>query len=142
MARVLIVEDDLLVGGMMERALMRAGHEVAVTVNGRAGLAALRASDDFDAVITDLFMPECDGIELIRQIRAQHAGVPILAISGGGNCGYRQLLAMSSLLGAAATLRKPFTNLELAGALDTLLQDTPSPLDDPADERARGTCAQ
>ena len=82
MARILIIEDDAVFVTLMSRALTQAGHDVVVTQDGVEGVAAFEEKP-FDAVVTDLVMPNSDGIETIRSIRALRADVAIVAVSGG-----------------------------------------------------------
>jgi two-component system response regulator MprA len=119
MLRILVVDDEPALRDTLSRALRRAGHEAVVVGDGRSGLEALR-QDSFDAVITDIFMPDCDGIELIREMRAGRHREPVLAISGGGTYGNDLLLPMARMLGAQATLRKPFAPSEVVAAVETI----------------------
>jgi two-component system response regulator MprA len=124
MLRILIVDDEPALRDTLSRTLRRAGHEAMVVGNGRSGLEALR-QDSFDAVITDIFMPDCDGIELIREMRAGQHREPILAISGGGTYGNDALLPMARMLGAQATLRKPFVPSEVVAAVEAIATRRP-----------------
>jgi two-component system chemotaxis response regulator CheY len=75
-------------------------------------------------VVTDLLMPEKDGIETILELRKRNATLPVLAISGGGSIGHRgDLLRMAQELGATATLSKPFTREELLAAVSLCLDE-------------------
>jgi DNA-binding response OmpR family regulator len=119
MLRILVVDDEPALRDTLSRALRRAGHDAMAVGNGRSGLEALQ-QDSFDAVITDIFMPECDGIELIREMRAGQHREPVLAISGGGTYGNDFLLPMARMLGAQATLRKPFAPSEVVAAVEAI----------------------
>lgn len=119
MLRVLVVDDEPALRDTISRALRRAGHEAMAVGDGRAGLEALQR-DDFDAVITDILMPECDGIELIREMRAGQHREPVLAISGGGIYRDEFLLPMAKMLGAQATLRKPFAPSDVVAAVEAI----------------------
>ena len=116
MARVLILEDDGALGIIMRSALEDGGHEVLVAADGRIGLRVFGASK-FDLVITDMLMPDMDGIEIVRTLRAYRSAVKIIAISGGGALDHGDLLGTALRLGADATLSKPFTPRAL---LDTV----------------------
>ncbi len=84
--------------------------------------------ESFDLLITDLLMPEKDGIETILEIRRVNETLPILAISGGGKYGARgDLLRMAQRLGATATLQKPFSREQLVAAVDLCLTSRPDP---------------
>ena len=116
MARVLVLEDDSALGIIMRSALEDGGHEVLVAADGRIGLRVFGASK-FDLVITDMLMPDMDGIEIVRTLRAYRSAVKIIAISGGGALDHGDLLGTALRLGADATLSKPFTPRAL---LDTV----------------------
>lgn len=119
MLRVLIVEDESALRDIASAALRRAGHEAVAVGDGSAALAVLD-DKDFDAVVTDVFMPEFDGIELIRALCTANRREPVLAISGGGSYGNDSLLPMAKALGAQATLRKPFLPAELVAAVEAI----------------------
>jgi CheY-like chemotaxis protein len=120
MARIIVIEDEPAIRRLVVRILARGEHEVREAANGREGVALHRA-DPADLVITDLFMPEQDGIETIRQIREFAPSTPILAMSGGGSRGNTDSLEDAELLGADVVLMKPFSPEDLekavAGAL-------------------------
>lgn len=122
MARILIVEDAPDVRQMMRDILETAGHDVVEAENGNTAVRQME-SGGFDVLVTDVVMPESDGIELIRTLAEQGRKVPILAVSGGG----RHLpaavsLALTEAAGAHRTLFKPFRAAELLAAVDNLLQ--------------------
>ncbi len=119
MLRILVVEDEAELRDIASAALRHAGHEAVVASDGGGGLAAL-ALGRFDLVVTDILMPECDGIELIRSLRMAGRREPVLAVSGGGNYGSDLLLQMTTILGAQATLRKPFRPMELVAAVEAI----------------------
>lgn len=106
MARILLVEDDPLVSDTIALVLQKAGHDVEVAHDGNEGLAKFAAMAP-DLVITDIVMPEKEGVQLIRELRAQSA-VPIIAISGGGRTKNFHFLEIAKALGATEVLRKPF----------------------------------
>lgn len=78
---VLIVDDELLLLRSLRRRLQRAGHQVVLATNGREALEAL-AHADFDVVLTDVRMPELDGLELARRLARLHPTLPVLFMSG------------------------------------------------------------
>lgn len=106
MRRILVIDDDQAVRHVVGRVLERGGYEVEEAADGRAGMCVYRTSP-FDLVITDINMPEMDGIEVIGELRG--AGTPVVAISGGGRIDKNLLLDSAGLLGAVYTLAKPFT---------------------------------
>ena len=113
--RVLVIEDNGDLRNLVRLALEGAGHEVLTATQGVEGLAYLNGHA-VDAVVTDLFMPEMDGIEVIAQLRRQFPGVKIVAMSGRPGVDY---LAVAKELGAARILRKPFGMDDLLTAVAT-----------------------
>lgn len=120
MARILVIEDDVQVLGMLRRALERAGFEVIPTTDGKRALEIHR-KEPADLVITDLIMPEKEGIEIIRELRRDFPDVKIIAISGGGRIGSTSYLKMAQTLGAHRTLAKPFERKEMLAAVRQLV---------------------
>ena len=123
MARILVIDDDVQVRGAVRRILERAGHTVEDVGNGDAGLQAHRERPA-DLIITDIFMPERDGIETVRQLRRESPQVKIIVISGGDRTQTMDLRKDAELLGAARSLRKPFELSELVRAVDELLGES------------------
>lgn len=123
-ASILLIDDDRFFAKLTAAMLTPA--EVIVARDGAEGIALMK-THAFDLLITDLLMPEKDGIETILEIRRANAALPIIAISGGGRFGGRgDLLRMAQRLGATATLQKPFTREELLAAVDRCLADRPN----------------
>jgi DNA-binding response OmpR family regulator len=120
MARVLVLEDDGALGIVMRSALEAGGHEVMVAADGRIGLRVFGASK-FDVVVTDMLMPDMDGIEIVRTLRAYRSSVRIIAISGGGALDHGDLLTTAMRLGADATLSKPFAPRALLDLVTAVL---------------------
>ena len=111
--KVLVVDDELSIRGLFARVLQGGGYEVAVACDGLEARKALE-SGSFDLMITDLVMPESEGIETIQAIRKSHADVKIIAVSGAFGGGY---LAVAAMLGADATLTKPVSPEQLLEAV-------------------------
>jgi len=124
MARVMVIEDDDAVRGLVIRMLERVGHEVVATPDGREALRMF-GQEPTDLVITDINMPGMDGIEVISAFRAMRAGVPIIAISGGGLMPKELLLSSAAAMGAVEVVSKPFEISRLVGAVDRALQQQP-----------------
>jgi DNA-binding response OmpR family regulator len=120
MARLLVMDDDETLRGALRVALEAAGYEVAEAADGAAGLRLYR-EQGADLVLVDIFMPERDGLEVIRALRAETPHPKIVAISGGGRTGQTDMLRAAAVLGAARTLRKPFTPRELLAVIRELL---------------------
>ena len=120
MSAILLVDDDVSVLDVMSEMLRLEGHEVTVAENGEQAVARVN-EHNFDLIITDLIMPEKEGLETIADIRRQYAQIPIIAISGGGRLGPNDYLETARFIGANATLAKPFARTELIKAVDSLL---------------------
>jgi len=99
MARILVVDDDAIARSLLSAALANQGHEVEEARDGREG-SALAKTIPFDLVITDIFMPEKDGIELIQELRAHDPALKIIAISGGYQFKGMNVLKVAQHLGA------------------------------------------
>jgi len=106
MARILLIEDEPGVRETLAAALESKGHIAVVASNGREGLEKYRA-DAFDLVVTDIIMPEKEGIETIKELRALNPDVKVVAISGGGRTGNMDFLKIAKGLGALQTITKP-----------------------------------
>jgi CheY-like chemotaxis protein len=120
MARILIVDDDRDVRGLLRLILQIAGHQVLEAADGVEALCFLR-SVGVDLVFCDLFMDGKDGLQTIREARRDFPGVPVVAMSGGGLGGKVDLLGIARLLGATLTLRKPFARQEALDAVEQAL---------------------
>ena len=120
MSRILVIDDDNDVREGVARMLAHMGHDVVQAADGRQAMVLFEA-DPPDLVITDINMPEMDGIEVINQLRQMKAGVPIIAMSGGGRMPKEILLSSAGLLGAVGTLEKPFLMAELMSAVEGAL---------------------
>lgn len=108
MADILVVEDDIDIREILVEVLAVEGHQVYSACNGNEALKRLRA-DKIDLVITDIIMPEKDGIEMLLEMRKSHPNAKSIAFSGGGRIDGLAYLAMAKRLGAKCVLPKPFT---------------------------------
>jgi CheY-like chemotaxis protein len=115
--RILVIDDEKLLRQTIRRMLESAGHEVIEAEDGRAGIAAF-AKQELDAVVTDIIMPQKEGIETIREIRAANPTIRIVAISGGGRNQNMEFLRLAAKLGASCTLAKPFRKEELLASVE------------------------
>lgn len=120
MARILVIDDDRAILEMAGSALKARGHAVEIAVNGRVGLRALGA-ERFDLVITDMLMPEMDGLETIRAIKGFDPATKVLAITGGGAVDHGDLLNIAAKLGADGALFKPFQPSALLATVELML---------------------
>ena len=120
MVRILIIDDDPQILDMLGQTLEREGHEVVDAPNGKEGLKLYRENPT-DLIITDLIMPEKEGIETIMELRRDFPDVKIIAISGGGHNDADQYLSMAQKLGVQRTFAKPVARAELLKAVRELL---------------------
>lgn len=104
---ILVIEDHEPMARMIETILMADHHTVTRAVDGRAGVK-LYAEQSFDLVITDILMPNQEGLGTIRELVARNPGVKIIAVSGSGRDGGVNYLHVAEAFGAVATLQKPF----------------------------------
>ena len=118
MAKVLVIDEDSSMRGVISRILTVLGHEAVEAVNMRGGSDAL-IHTRFDLVITDLSMPVQD--EAIPQIRALDADIPIIAISGMSGMGFFSPRDDALAMGADRTVEEPFTVAQLTAAVDDML---------------------
>ena len=120
-ARILLVDDEASIRRPLQRVLERAGHQVFTASNGREAVRLWRECSG-DLVITDIQMPEKDGLETILELRQLSPHTPILAMSGGHpNCRV-DVLADAVQLGAFRTIEKPFAIREMLEAVEQLLR--------------------
>jgi len=124
MSRILLVDDDEDFRKMLHKILARAGYQVEDAPNGQAALEIYQARPS-DLIVTDLVMPEKEGIETIVEFRRQNPAVKIIAISGGSRITPTVNLAMAQKLGARRTLAKPFAPQELLDAIAQVLAESP-----------------
>lgn len=107
MPGILLVEDNQDVKEMLKKLLEKNGYSVMVASNGREALAKFK-SVLTQVVVTDVIMPEEDGIGLIVELKKQKPDIKIIAISGGGKVGPTNYLNIAETLGADAVFAKPF----------------------------------
>jgi DNA-binding response OmpR family regulator len=119
MARVLVIEDDPLILRMLERTLAGAGHTIVTALDGEQARQALAAEPPVDLVVTDIDLPEIDGLQIIGALRRDGNRVPILALSA--RIGRESRLPMATAFGADRTLVKPFDLRQLLDAVEQLL---------------------
>jgi CheY-like chemotaxis protein len=122
MVRILVVDDDDAVREVLGESLEAAGHEVRTAADGGR---AIRIAAEWppDVVVTDIVMPEKEGLETIIELRRTHPAVRIIAISGGGVVGPDDYLVPAEGLGADRCLAKPFRLGELSELIEELLAE-------------------
>jgi len=120
MKRILVIDDDDLTRATIRDMLETSGYEVDEAENGSDGV--LKQQDrPFDLIVTDVLMPDKDGIETIIDLKRGYPKLRIIAISGGGTTGNLVFLEMSTTFGADKMLAKPFSKLQLLDAVGSLL---------------------
>jgi DNA-binding response OmpR family regulator len=118
--RILVIDDDDQMRVLLRQVMEWAGYEVMEAEDGREGMQKQRRQPA-DLVITDLIMPEQEGLETISLLRKEFPRTRIIAISGGGRIGPEAYLPAAQELGADRVFSKPFDVRELAGAVKELL---------------------
>lgn len=122
MSRILIVEDTPLMRESLVDVLTASGHDVTTADNGLQAVESIAAGAEFDIIITDIIMPEMDGIQAIMEIQTLQPQARIIAISGGSaRMEKGQGLETARRLGAVAVLEKPFEVDTLLAAVDSAL---------------------
>jgi len=120
MAKILIIDDDPAILTMLKKMLEKAGFEVDIANNGSEGLEKIECCTP-DLLVTDIVMPEKEGLELIFYLRRKNPGLKIVAISGGGRFNYEGYLTSAKLLGADLIFQKPLVHKEFVQAISDLI---------------------
>jgi len=120
MRSILVIDDDKLMCMALAKILMSAGYTVVQAFDGDEGLKLYRAQN-FDLVITDLIMPDKEGIQIIRELRKENSQIRIIAMSAGGRGGATDYLKWARLMGAKQCLSKPIKREDLLGAVESVL---------------------
>ena len=121
MARILVIEDDDNFRKMVNVMLTQAKYDVVEAPNGRVGLKIYR-KEQIHLVITDVFMPDKEGIETTFDLKDENPNVKIIAISGGGIRDKLDLLAQMRDFGVQKTFKKPFVIGEFLAAVKELVE--------------------
>lgn len=121
--RVLIIDDDEQIRILLQQMMEWAGFEVMVAENGRVAMQ-LQFESPANLVITDLIMPEQEGLETISRLKKEYPGIKIIAISGGGRIGPEAYLPAAQELGADKVYSKPFDVQEIVESVKELLNST------------------
>lgn len=133
----LVVDDDPMVRDVVVRTLASAGYPVVAAANGAEAVETFTKTP-FPIVVTDIVMPEKEGIETILELKRLSPDVKILAISGGGRERGREFLRYASRLGANAVLSKPFRKAELLEVIAEFAEAPPSEERSKERSKARG----
>ena len=115
MKRVLVIDDSITITGILRSYLADEGFDVITAGNGNEGIKMIEEYHP-DLVITDIIMPERNGIEVVMHLKFHHPEIRIIAISSGGTITAREHLANIQKLGADYILEKPFTRDEILSA--------------------------
>ena len=119
MARILIIDDNEEIRLLLHRVL-ETDHEVMDAADGADGLKLL-SGQKVDLVITDIFMPDMDGLELLREMRKSHSGMKVIAISGGGEFGNMDVMRIARSFGEFHVMAKPFSLSEMLQTVSAAL---------------------
>ncbi len=122
MARILVVDDEPEVLLLLTDILESVGHEVIRATNGEEGLREFHKGN-VDLIVTDIIMPDKEGLESIMDYKQLNPEVKIIAISGGARIGPHTYLKMAEKFGAKRVFSKPFRNKELLDAVEELLAE-------------------
>lgn len=120
MATILVIDDNPEFREILRAHLEANGHRAVLAGNGDQGLVLLER-EAVDIVLTDILMPQRDGVEVLREAKRRWPGLPVIAISGGGWIGATELLGMAERLGADDILQKPVRRDDLIRAVDEAL---------------------
>lgn len=123
MAKVLVIDDDETIRSVFSRFLTSKGYEVFVAADGRKGLKVLE-DEDVELVITDIMMPETDGLEVVMAIRGKGGDLPVIAMSGGMHAMPMDFLPMAKKFGAKKVLYKPIELEDLLTAVNEVLPES------------------
>lgn len=121
MACIVVIDDEETIRCLLDEGLQKDNHRVCSAEDGRKGVALFREEKP-DLVITDIFMPEKEGVETIQEIKAISPSVPIIAISGGGRFQQDNMLTLAQKLGADVVLKKPFGISEIRETVQNMLE--------------------
>jgi CheY-like chemotaxis protein len=122
MAKILVFDDEPSILLMLKKMLEKAGHEVDLALNGSDGIALFEKNRP-DLVITDIIMPQKEGLETILELRKMYPDLKIIAISGGGRIGPDGYLPSAKIFGANMIFQKPLVQKEFMQAVSLLLNE-------------------
>lgn len=122
MARILVIDDESAIRGFLRQILERAGYIVSEAANGREAQKVF-STEPADLIISDIIMPEKEGLETIMDFKRNYPSVKIIGISGGGKSSPEDYLKIASRFGAHKTFSKPFERNEILAAVRELLSE-------------------
>ncbi|MBC8181460.1 response regulator [candidate division KSB1 bacterium] len=121
MKRILIIDDDDQLRDMLRTMIEKEGYKVKDAPDGEVGMK-LQDENPFDLIITDIIMPNKEGIAVITDMKSAYPDIKIIAISGGGRIVPNDYLGIAEKLGADRTLSKPFERIKLLQAIKELIR--------------------
>lgn len=121
MPKILVIEDDDMFRNVLVQMLSKSGFDVRQAGDGNQALEVC-AQFGPDLVLTDIIMPDKEGLETIQELMEIKPGIKIIAMSGGGKFGPNSYLPLAEKLGAKATLQKPFMREELFNTINSVLE--------------------
>ena len=119
MVSIVVIDDEPVVCDTITEMLQKAGHDVRSASDGNVGIKLCQEQPPH-IVITDIIMPEKEGIETIVDIRRTYPGIKIIAMSGGADVGSMPVLQLAEMVGADKVLKKPFLPSEIVEAIEAL----------------------
>ena len=122
MTKILVVDDEVTVREMVGEMLTRGGYEVVMAANGLEAMRRLK-EQEFAVIVTDIVMPEQEGLETVLAVRKEHPQTKVIAISGGGRYGASDYLETATFFGADRVFGKPISWQELLAAVEELLAE-------------------
>ena len=122
MQRILIIDDEPHILLMLKKMLERAGYEIELASNGNEGLDRFTRTPS-DLVITDIIMPDKEGLETIREMKRMRPELKIIAMSGGGKISAENYLGTAKIFGASRVIEKPFTQQHMVATVKELLEE-------------------
>lgn len=122
MQNILIIDDELNILIMLKKMLTRSGYKVNIASDGKEGLGLFKAEPP-DLVITDIIMPEKEGLETIREMKMNRPDLKIIAMSGGGKISADSYLDVAAMFGADKVIEKPFSQRDMLSLVNELMAD-------------------
>ena len=129
MKNILLVDDEASIRTMVRAVLNDPEYSFSEAFNGTEALEILE-KEEFDLIITDVIMPDCDGIELVMTVRKKLPDIKVIVMSGGGRVRADHYLNLAEKLGAARVFEKPFNTAELRETVKELLAETDSAVEE------------
>jgi DNA-binding response OmpR family regulator len=126
MLKILVIDDSSTVLLSVRGTLAGAGYGVSTCNSARAAMR-MATQESFDLIVTDIYMPDGDGLEVIRDLRRVRPNIPFIAMSG--MTGQRDMLRVAKFLGASQTLQKPFLAKDLLAAVEAMIGKSPTEAD-------------